>query len=495
MRLKRNRYSVLISLVYASIFLSLASAIVHAFESLKLNNSFGYFGEALPENVHLFSSDANAERVIEEIVSVSGLPRNFKVKAAGVPNASAVVVGQDRLILYNQAFVQNLTEVTQSTWSPYLIMAHEIGHHLSGHTLSLEGSRPNKELEADQYSGFVMHKLGASLDEALISMKILAPNFATKTHPARHDRLAAITNGWMSSCNKDVNCGDNSSENSAKFPSSPSTSENVLKRFGKLVVKLQNSTGRMTNQPSIRIMNIKPKYYDEIELALGQEYHIRIDEVGYAPIEKNIVMTKSNQIELIDLNSVSIAEANRKGAIKEVAELRGVSYAKAEQLYKSHEIFSNAAANWAIKAQDEIASNWHKTKVYRQPTMNCAVVLSVDDPNSTSPFKLNSVGYCANSNYRKMKNGRSVYTTRVKKDITTAYQKSMKEAMEATLPQLRVPPELLSLGFDVGFDQDTVLTILRKAIPRVYKYESNLERENRQASWKSKLLNTITYYR
>jgi tetratricopeptide (TPR) repeat protein len=76
------------------------------------------------------------------------------------------------------------------------IFAHEIGHHLCGHTLDVLGSRPDKELEADRFSGFVMYKLGATLEQAQAAMVALGNPSYVSTHPPLVNRLAAIRNGW-----------------------------------------------------------------------------------------------------------------------------------------------------------------------------------------------------------------------------------------------------------------------------------------------------------
>ncbi len=168
--------------------------------------SCSYFGEKLPERVTTFASDEEAEAVIKDIIRVSGLAPNFEIKAAGVPNAAAAIYGGRRFILYDQYFVRSLTQQTGTKWAAVSVMAHEIGHHLNGHTLSQIGSQPKFELEADYFSGFVLEKLGASLDEARRAMERFGNPTASPTHPAKHDRLAAITNGWTESCSTNPAC-------------------------------------------------------------------------------------------------------------------------------------------------------------------------------------------------------------------------------------------------------------------------------------------------
>ena len=76
------------------------------------------------------------------------------------------------------------------------ILAHEIGHHLSGHTITKKGSNPNDELEADKYSGFVLYKLGASLSDATYAIRELGSENGSSTHPPKSERIRAISQGW-----------------------------------------------------------------------------------------------------------------------------------------------------------------------------------------------------------------------------------------------------------------------------------------------------------
>ncbi len=174
--------------------------------TVEIARSCSMFGESVPKNVTLFESEAEAEGVIKQIVSASGLSKNFEIRAAGVPNAAAVIQGQTRYILYEPYFMRSVRQQTGTKWAGVSIMAHEIGHHLNGHTLSQEGSRPDKELEADYFSGFVLQKLGASIGEARKGMETFGSPSGTATHPARNDRLVAITQGWNSACSKDSSC-------------------------------------------------------------------------------------------------------------------------------------------------------------------------------------------------------------------------------------------------------------------------------------------------
>ncbi|HEY0677290.1 MAG TPA: hypothetical protein VGD17_03350, partial [Chitinophagaceae bacterium] len=81
-------------------------------------------------------------------------------------------------------------------WASVSVLAHEMGHHYRNHVVDTRGSTPPKEIEADYFSGYVMAKLGASLNEAIAAMEQIASPRASSTHPSKADRLASITRGW-----------------------------------------------------------------------------------------------------------------------------------------------------------------------------------------------------------------------------------------------------------------------------------------------------------
>jgi hypothetical protein len=144
-----------------------------------------------------FNSATDANKIIAGIMDAVGLDdTNFKLKEAHVPNVEASIRHHERYILYNPDFVDQVNRVTNDKWPSIFILAHEIGHHLSGHTVLGLKSCPAIELEADQFAGFVLHRMGASLDEAQLAMHYIANVEASKTHPARADRLVAIEKGW-----------------------------------------------------------------------------------------------------------------------------------------------------------------------------------------------------------------------------------------------------------------------------------------------------------
>lgn len=155
-----------------------------------------------------FTSVNEAKSIIHDIISVMNLKVNFEVREANVPNAGAVFYNKKRYILYNPNFIKQIDQATGTDWAAVSILAHEIGHHVKGHVFANNGgSSHENELEADEFSGLVLKKMGATLEEAQIAMKLISSNRASSTHPGKSDRLEAIAKGWnagMPASNNDV---------------------------------------------------------------------------------------------------------------------------------------------------------------------------------------------------------------------------------------------------------------------------------------------------
>ena len=145
-----------------------------------------------------FASVEEGRQIIQNILNAVGRSANFEVRQANIENAAAVVYGGKRYVLYNPNFINALDQRTGNEWASISVMAHEVGHHLLGHTISGQGSNPTIELEADEFSGYALRKMGASLADAQATMKLIANQNGSATHPGRASRLSAIEEGWVS---------------------------------------------------------------------------------------------------------------------------------------------------------------------------------------------------------------------------------------------------------------------------------------------------------
>ncbi len=153
-----------------------------------------------------FQGNDEAEAIIDKMLTRIGLQRNFVVmECPGIQNCMAVNIDRIPYIIYDRQFLDKFkghsfsnSKINVKDWAATSILAHEIGHHLNMHTLQEGGSRPHLELEADEFSGFILQKLGATLSQAQQAMKSsIISDEGSRTHPPRQERLTAIQKGWL----------------------------------------------------------------------------------------------------------------------------------------------------------------------------------------------------------------------------------------------------------------------------------------------------------
>lgn len=151
---------------------------------------------------------SEAEKAVNKILKPLGLKKDFiLVSCPDIDNAVAVTLPEDgiRYIVFDPNFMQDIID-NSSAWSNLWILAHEIGHHLLGHTslppsgkdaVSLKNSR-QRELDADSFAGASMYKLGATLGESQQAIKEISSDYDDNfsTHPKLSKRLKAIRNGY-----------------------------------------------------------------------------------------------------------------------------------------------------------------------------------------------------------------------------------------------------------------------------------------------------------
>nr|WP_315258647.1 M48 family metalloprotease [uncultured Flavobacterium sp.] len=163
------------------------------------------------ENLHFgcgFNNDLNKpdlnlsmpnQREIDEIqniLSYSGIPLNFEIYSANIENAVATIINNKRYIIYDPKLLAFASKNSNEYWSSISILAHEIGHHLSGHTMKNDIESHKRELEADKFSGFILYKMGAKIEQATNTIYRLGSEEDTQSHPSKYKRIEAIENGW-----------------------------------------------------------------------------------------------------------------------------------------------------------------------------------------------------------------------------------------------------------------------------------------------------------
>jgi tetratricopeptide (TPR) repeat protein len=166
-----------------------------------------------------FASDRDAELALDKILQAVGLSyknNGFQIiPCSNIPNAGAFTDKQGiKYIFYNRDFMSSIAN-SNSNWVELSILCHEVGHHLANHPNSTVTTPKNvqqqRELEADEYLGYIMYKLGASLQQAHLGMRKIAveEDDTYSTHPKLSRRLEAISNGYKKAGGSDRIVVDN----------------------------------------------------------------------------------------------------------------------------------------------------------------------------------------------------------------------------------------------------------------------------------------------
>lgn len=146
-----------------------------------------------------FATVEDAAAVAQQIVKASGMKINFMIAEGRVPNAAAVLVRGQRFILYNPNFMQALNRKAGTDWAAVSVLAHEIGHHLYG-----TGTTMASEEKADEFSGFVLERMGASLEEAQAALSVLPAHASSSVHAVPADRMGFVEDGWNKSADNEM---------------------------------------------------------------------------------------------------------------------------------------------------------------------------------------------------------------------------------------------------------------------------------------------------
>ena len=159
-----------------------------------------------------FVSEKSADEALTKILSVIGASKRFVLQeCSNINNAVALTFNGVRYIMYDPEFMSELKY--SSNWTNMFILAHEVGHHINGHSVDVilssngmgeETSLSTKriqELEADEFAGFVLGRLGATLSQTQSVMKTISSDGddSYSTHPSRSKRLNAIKKGFENS--------------------------------------------------------------------------------------------------------------------------------------------------------------------------------------------------------------------------------------------------------------------------------------------------------
>ena len=157
-----------------------------------------------------YTNDVSVEKLIVQIVEAFGVKKlDFTViRCDGISNVNSTISSGKLFLLYNTAFLKSIKSLDFKTdslstnkvdWVPLHVLTHEIAHLLNGHFVkpSPKATMHDLELEADETAGFILQRLGATLEESQQALKSdLVSIEGNYDYPPRVQRLEANRKGW-----------------------------------------------------------------------------------------------------------------------------------------------------------------------------------------------------------------------------------------------------------------------------------------------------------
>lgn len=191
-----------------------------------------------------FTTEKEANEALDKILNVIGASKNFTlVPCDDISNALAVTFKGERFILFDGEFMRKITQLTNN-WANLFILAHEVGHHINGHTRDFLlatvlddqslADRRKEELEADEFASFIVSRLGASYAQIEETIDLIASNESDQysTHPSYDKRIAAVKKGFDRAYSSSGTSKSNSSNrNKSSVVISSSASNDLMPNF------------------------------------------------------------------------------------------------------------------------------------------------------------------------------------------------------------------------------------------------------------------------
>jgi TPR repeat protein len=158
-------------------------------------------------------NEGNSFFIISELCKVANVKNNFLlIPCKNITYCNAFQKNYKKYIFYNPEFIKQLKNFNFglgltvdsintkfNEWEAVASFAHEISHHLCGHLPvgNCKLTKQEMELQADEYAGYLLYKLNASLSQSqkLFNSKDFPIN-QTVDYPARLDRLTAVKKGY-----------------------------------------------------------------------------------------------------------------------------------------------------------------------------------------------------------------------------------------------------------------------------------------------------------
>lgn len=156
--------------------------------------------------------ESENQKSIDNILNTIGIANaNFVTKSCkDIYNAFAYYDSYNKIryIAVDENFIYNLNPKNYQ-WTSVFVLAHEIAHHLNGHTITgikSDNERRQRELDCDKFAGFAIRKLGGSIESLKKAIKSIPhPKNNMGSHPTYERRLASALEGYKMGVEEEKN--------------------------------------------------------------------------------------------------------------------------------------------------------------------------------------------------------------------------------------------------------------------------------------------------
>lgn len=171
---------------------------------IDINNTCSYDGcRKIITQFYSYDGSKRTKEIINQILTKAGAHTRIDFRAGDIgDNVAQATINSnyEKVVYYSEQKVADMFGNTIN-WAYVFALSHEIGHHINGHFLNKMEKRQIDELDADEFAGFILNKLGATLMETKNCLNDVSEQ-GCKTSPPRALRKTSAMNGWQRAKNE-----------------------------------------------------------------------------------------------------------------------------------------------------------------------------------------------------------------------------------------------------------------------------------------------------
>lgn len=244
-----------------------------------------------------------------------------------------------RYVLYDPNLLQNIIDKTNNSWSAKFVLAHEIGHHMLGHSLNNGSSNHKYELDADYWAGRALSIMGASEEETL-SATLILPERSSSSHPARSDRMDKAKEGW----------------NSVEKTRVIKVRDEDINEIAKTIVSdVHKSLNENYNYLSVDDFG---RNLQALNLARTQYYKAYTEDIRYLEAICLTGMKEKEKAETAYINYLSIENLDDKSRIKQIVSLYIDTHTNKSSFFLNPEVLYQICNEYFNREDYEKAINY-----------------------------------------------------------------------------------------------------------------------------------------